>query len=123
MTLGITHLAANFPTPPPQSTNQPTTTNQTSNKDFAKVVNEFLAIFVILVIIDIIILYYTIKAVMTCQKAGKWGTGISILLILICLFVPGIGFMLSIFLIVYGNISCGREELVKTSPNAFKFKI
>ena len=121
MTLTATFLASN-PAPPSDPT--PDQNEKKVNKNMIQLIQQFLLIFMILLILDIILIYFTIKSILLCQRAGKWNTLVSILLILVCLFVPGIGFILSIFLIIYAKMTCGSEKTLSPNPvNAFKFKI
>ena len=95
--------------------NKHTLQHQDQDPEAAKRV---LAVIAVLLIIDILILIFTIYAIMECSKAHGWDSFVTFLLIA-CLFVPGLGAIIGISIIIYYFVSCRHA----TAPKAqFRFK-
>jgi hypothetical protein len=72
----------------------------------------FVLVFILLLVIDLALLVYTLYCLFECKLAWYWNV-----LILLCLFTPGLGFITSIAVIVYHYTTCR-----KTSAPAFEFE-
>ena len=87
------------------------------NKSDSELAKRIMTIIIILFIIDILIFVFTIHAIMQCSKAHGWDSLVTFFLIA-SLFVPGLGTIIGISIIIYYFVSCRH-----TAPKAqFRFK-
>lgn len=63
------------------------------------------AIFIVLLIIDIVLLVFAVHFTMKCSKANNWPGWVTFLLI-VSFFIPYIGGALSLGMIIYGLVAC-----------------
>ena len=78
-----------------------------------------IAMFVLLIIVDIAILVFAVHYILECSKAHKWSPMVTLLLIAM-LFAPGIGGLLSIAIIIYGLTGgCKAPGAVGGSPASY----
>ena len=84
-----------------ESYNDPSDPNTQAyvNKDIISVIKSMVILFVLILIVDLIIMFWGIYSVVQVSQRQKWAWYIMILLILL-LFVPIIGFILCIVFIV-----------------------
>lgn len=69
------------------------------NSDIISVINRMVIVFVLILIIDLVILFWGIYSVVQVSNRSKWAWYIMAILILL-LFVPVIGFILCIVFII-----------------------
>lgn len=72
--------------------------------------SSILAILALLVVIDIILFVYSIYCLFDCVHTNTLSSGVAVLLGIL-LFVPGIGFIDCIGIIVYHHIYCKHTSL------------
>jgi len=86
-----------------------------SKKHDTKIFKDVIAIIVLLIIVDIIILIFAIHYILECAKAHNWSPLVTLLLIIL-LFSPGIGGILSIGIIIYGlSGGCSKPKQLSFS--------
>ena len=65
-------------------------------------------IFFALLILDLALLIYSMHCILQCSEFKKWPTMLTILL-MVMLFIPSIGFLTSLGVIIYYHLSCGAN--------------
>ena len=65
------------------------------------IARDLIVLVVVAVIIDLVVLIFAIHYILECAKNNKWNPLITLLLIMM-LFLPGIGGALAIAIIIYG---------------------
>lgn len=66
-------------------------------------------IFILLLILDVLIIIFTIQSLLFCSKVHKWDSLVTFLLI-VSLFIPGVGGIVGLSIIIYYFLNCRRQQ-------------
>lgn len=90
-----------------------------------KTSRKMVLIFFVLLVLDLVLLVYSMHCILECSQIKKWPMLLTILL-MVMLFMPSIGTLTSIGVIIYYHVSCkvGVSNAVSSNPvndNQFRF--
>jgi hypothetical protein len=104
--------------------------DENSEKDLMSIIKEYLLIFILLLIIDIVLIVYAYRALKKCKDFGIipdwifWSIFVVILSPILSVFIPMLAvlapfsFITSIIIIIYSNMKCGNKI---SSPSPLSF--
>ena len=86
--------------------------------DVAKLAKDILYTVVVLMVLDLVVLFYAIYCLVECSQNQSWPPYFTVLLFVL-MFVPGLGFATALGVIVYHlAVGCGKS---KSTNLAFSF--
>ena len=96
------------------SASAPTSIEATPSPQDKKNLRNVVLIFFALLIIDLVILVYSMHCILECSQIKKWPMMLTILL-MIMIFIPTIGFLSSIGIIIYYHMACKKDAQMQKS--------
>lgn len=99
------------------SASAPTSIEATPSPQDKKNLRNVVLIFFALLIIDLVILVYSMHCILECSQIKKWPMMLTILL-MIMIFIPTIGFLVSLGIIIYYHMACKK---VSQPQKSFQF--
>ena len=76
-----------------------------------KMAKDMLYTLIVLMVLDLVFLFYAIHCLVVCSQANSWSPVITVLLFVL-LFVPGLGFATALGIIVYHlAVGCEKKSL------------
>ena len=85
----------------------PDKNHEKHKKHKEKVMRDIVIVFFALLILDLAFIIYSVHCIFNCSEMKKWPIMLTILL-MIMLFLPGIGTLTALGIIIYNHLSCQK---------------